>query len=322
MADGRESGAPDAPLVSVVIPTYNHAEFLGTALRSVAAQTYRPLEIIVVDNFSTDHTEQVVAASRVPAMTYVKFANGGIIAASRNVGIRASRGEYVAFLDADDEWAPDKLERQIPHLRDRRLAAVASDLRYVGARRYAPSRRGRAPAGYRDYAYGDIVLDNSIATSSVVARRSQLQEVGGFDEATEFRVIEDWDLWLRLAVIAPLRVLDAPLVTYRIAPRERPRMPILESKLALLDKHQRLGFLTPAAHVVARAAIHRAMGIATFTTDAGRARDSFRVAARLTSSRPAAAIARAAALATYLPSPGRRLAFRLLSWINRWARFT
>src|SRR5438128_4884423 len=135
-------------LVSVVIPTYNHAHFLAEAIRSVRAQTYRPIEIIVVDNFSTDDTERVVSQIALPSPTYIKFANQGVIAASRNVGIRAAAGEYVAFLDADDIWSPNKLERQLPHLLDPAIVLVASDLQYTGAAKYSPSRLGDGPSGF------------------------------------------------------------------------------------------------------------------------------------------------------------------------------
>lgn len=308
------------PLVSVVVPTYNHAEFLGAALQSVAAQTYGPLELIVVDNFSTDDTEGVVAACGLRDLTYVKFANHGIIAASRNVGLRAARGEYVAFLDADDLWVPEKLAVQVPHLSDGSIGVVASDLRYTGARRYAPSARGRGPGGFRDYAYEEIVRGNPIATSSVVARRADLERVGGFDESPALRVIEDWDLWLRLAVGTRLRVLAQPLVTYRIAPRERPRLPLLANRLTLLEKHSRAGHLSPDHEAAARGAVHFAMGLAAFTTDAHLARENFRLASGLASSRSAFA-ARVAGLATRLPRFIRRPGFRMLSWANRWARF-
>src|SRR5450759_2358523 len=99
-----------APLVSVVIPTYNHARFLGRALQSVLDQTYTNWEAIVVDNHSQDHTGEVVEAFADPRITLLKVHNGGVIATSRNMGIRRARGEWIAFLDSDDWWAANKLE--------------------------------------------------------------------------------------------------------------------------------------------------------------------------------------------------------------------
>jgi len=308
------------PLVSVVIPTYNHAQFLPAAIESVRAQTYAPTEIIVVDDFSTDNTEEVVA-SYAPYVTYIKSANKGIVATSRNVGTRAARGEYIAFLDADDVWAPNKLELQLPHFADPAVVAVASDLSYSGARRYSQSRRGAGPAGYRDYRNLEIVNDNPVATSSVVMRRRDLDRVGGFDESPDFRFIEDWELWLRLTVDKSVRVLQEPLVIYRIAAKERPRIPILTNRLKVIEKHLRLGNLTPADAAAAAASVHFAIGIAAFPADAPTSRANFRAAARLAATRRVAALAATAGAATHLPRQVRAAGSRALTWANRWARF-
>ena len=307
------------PLVSVIIPTYNHAEFLPAALESVRAQTYGPVEIIVVDDFSTDNTEEVVA-KYAPHATYIKSANKGIVATSRNVGARAAIGEYIAFLDADDVWAPNKLELQLPHFADPSVVAVASDLRYAGARRYSPSRRGRGSPGYREYRNLEIVRDNPIATSSVVMRRRDLDRVGGFDESPEFRFIEDWELWLRLTVDKSVRVLQEPLVMYRISTQERPRIPILTNRLKVIDKHLRLGNLTPADAAAAAAAVHFAIGVAAFPADAPTSRANFRAAGELAATRRVAALAATARAATLLPRQLRVAGSRALRWANRWAR--
>src|ERR1700676_3231668 len=104
--------APQKPTVSVVIPAYNAAEFLAEALDSVLAQTYQPLEVIVVDDGSEDETPKVVAAYA-GKVTYMRKPHGGGCGGTRNVGIRAAKGEWVAFLDADDIWKPDMLEKLV-----------------------------------------------------------------------------------------------------------------------------------------------------------------------------------------------------------------
>jgi GT2 family glycosyltransferase len=318
---GKMANGISGPLVSVIIPTYNHAEFLPAALESVRAQTYGPVEIIIVDDFSTDNTEEVVAKHATLRTTYIKSANNGIVATSRNVGVTASGGEYIAFLDADDEWAPNKLELQLPHFADPSVVAVASDLRYAGARRYSPSQRGAGPAGYREYVNLEIVRDNPIATSSVVVRRRDLDRVGGFDESPDFRFIEDWELWLRLTVDKSVRILQEPLVIYRIAAKERPRIPILTNRLKVIDKHLRLGNLGPAAAAAAAASVHFAIGIAAFPGDAATSRANFRAAGELAASRRVAALAATARAATLLPRQLRAAGSRALTWANRWARF-
>ena len=99
------------PTFSVVIPTYNQADFLKVALASVLAQTYDDFELIVVNNYSSDHTLDVLAEVTDARLSVINFRNDGIIAASRNTGIKASKGAYVAFLDSDDAWNSNKLER-------------------------------------------------------------------------------------------------------------------------------------------------------------------------------------------------------------------
>ena len=102
-----------SPLVSVVITSYNHGRFLGRALQSVLDQTYTNSEVIVVDNHSTDNTDEVMASFADQRITYLKIHNNGIIAASRNAGLRLAKGEWIAFLDSDDYWSGNKLEQCI-----------------------------------------------------------------------------------------------------------------------------------------------------------------------------------------------------------------
>ena len=101
------------PLVSVIIPTYNHANFLGKALESVIHQTYNNWEAIVIDNHSTDETNKVIDKFKDSRIQYFKISNDGIIAKSRNFGINVAKGDWIAFLDSDDWWTSDKLENCI-----------------------------------------------------------------------------------------------------------------------------------------------------------------------------------------------------------------
>ena len=201
------------------------------------------------------------------------------------------------------------------------MVAVASDLRYSGARRYSASRRGRGADGYRDYGNVEIIRGNPVATSSVVMRREDLERVGGFDESPEFRFIEDWELWLRLSVDKRVRVLNQSLVTYRIAAVERPRIPILLNRLKVIEKHLSLGNIDPDDAGAAASAVHFAIGVAAFPADPLFARDNFRVAADKATTRRRAALSRAARAATLLPRQLRLAGSRALAWANRWARF-
>ena len=198
-------------LVSTVIPTRNRSRLLRRAIESVLSQSYRALEIVVVDDASTDHTKAVVAALHDGRVQYIcqPARRGG--AAARNAGIGAAHGEFIAFLDDDDEWLPDKLAQQMALMQDtagRNWPVVYTGEQYVGAdgstvRVLRPTRQGDILC--------DLLFGNYIgSTSTVLAARSALLAVGGFDEA--LRSCQDWDLWIRLAGKRPFSVVPAPLV--------------------------------------------------------------------------------------------------------------
>lgn len=182
------------PLVSVVIPTFNQAGFLDEALRSVTGQTFQNWEAIVLNNFSTDNTVSIVEQIRDPRIRILDFANGGVIAKSRNKGIQLSAGKYVAFLDSDDVWEPNKLARSIE------LLEKGSDLVCHAERWFGGGMRDRVvkygPESRADYT-SLLVEGNCISTSTVVMRRETLVSLGGFSERKDFVTTEDYDLWLR-----------------------------------------------------------------------------------------------------------------------------
>lgn len=183
-------------LVSVIIPTFNQAEYLRDALQCVVDQSYEKWEAIVINNCSTDNTESVVDEYDDSRITLTNFSNSGVIARSRNLGIEMSKGEYIAFLDSDDLWRQDKLERTVAVLSE------GSDLvchaeRWFGGNskdrviKYGPSSRAT---------YESLLIDgNCISTSATVVRHSVLIELNGFRENPRFVTTEDYDLWLRIA---------------------------------------------------------------------------------------------------------------------------
>jgi len=185
----------NSPLVSIVIPTYNHAPMLQRALATVVEQTYQNWNAIVVNNFSTDNTLEVVGAFNDPRIQCVNFRNNGVIGASRNEGIALATGKYVAFLDSDDTWFPTKLEQCVEILES------GSDL--VCHAEYWIDESGKS----RLVAYGPseaathhnlIYKGNRISTSATVVRTALLKEVHGFDVSPELISTEDYDLWIRL----------------------------------------------------------------------------------------------------------------------------
>ena len=207
------------PLVTVVCPAYNCARFIKPALESVFAQSYRPIEVIVVDDGSTDGTPELIESYA--EVSYLRQVNRGPSAA-RNSGIRAARGEYVAFLDLDDLWTPEKLSDQVAVLESYREAGLCfADMRLFssgGCEELTMFQKYRFTAEYFghesvvDGAVAKLVTMNFIPTSSVVARKTALTRTGGFDE--RFRKSEDWDLWLRIALHQPI-VYSPKLMTLK-----------------------------------------------------------------------------------------------------------
>ena len=192
-------------LISAVIPVYNSADYVGDALESVFAQSYRPLEVIVVDDGSTDDT--AAAVKKFPQVIYVNQENGGPSRA-RNAGIKLARGEFIAFLDADDLWPQGKLHEQFELFRRHPNAGlVFGDMRIFSAQgQTQPSMFERYDLTENYFGNRETVVDavdklmhrNFIPTGTVMARKSALAAAGLFAENR--RLAEDWDLWLRMAI--------------------------------------------------------------------------------------------------------------------------
>ena len=227
------------PLVSVIMPTYNHARFIGEAIDSVLNQTYRNLKLIIIDNYSKDNTKEIVASYKDDRIKYLKFKNNGVIAVSRNYGIRHSHGEYIAFLDSDDKWDKKKLEKQIPHFQSSKVVGVASGAILIGDTPYYRKKNyGRSKLGYVDYQYIDILNGNKIMTSSCIVKRKILEKVRFFDENRDFCFIEDWELWLRMARFGLFRVLEDPLIFYLVSCKRGYQSSIISKNCLKIIKKQ------------------------------------------------------------------------------------
>ena len=186
------------PEVSVVIPAYNYGRFLTAAVHSAREQVGTEMEIIVVDDGSTDDTEDVVRRLEGP-VRYVKQRNAGP-AAARNCGVALARGEFVAFLDADDYWLAGKMQRQLDVLRMHAEIGVCHSAFEVVEDTTLRRRPGRywGTSGIHP-TLDELLLDFCVNMSTVVVRRSLLERVGGFD-ARLGSSGEDWNLWIRLAL--------------------------------------------------------------------------------------------------------------------------
>ncbi len=201
------------PFVSVVIPAYNAAAYLAETLASVRAQTYHSYELIVIDDGSSDATLEIAARYGARCL---RQSNRGASAA-RNEGIRKARGQYVAFLDADDLWAPSKLERQAAFLAANPGAAwIYSDaLVFDSATRRTICRIGKRIRLHRGEILLPLLLRSFIPSATPVVKRDALFEAGLFDEARERRIGEDWSLWMRIAERHPIELIGEPLASIR-----------------------------------------------------------------------------------------------------------
>ncbi len=187
--------------VSVVVPTYNRARDLRRALLSVVAQSWKNWEILIVDNHSQDDTARVVEEFREERMRLLSVHNHGVIAVSRNCGIAHASGEYVAFLDSDDWWLPEKLERCVREL-DAGADVVYHDLYLARSASNRPRLRRAATRPLRSPILADLLeRGNALVNSGVVVRRSALLAVGGLSEDPRVASWEDYECWLRLARI-------------------------------------------------------------------------------------------------------------------------
>lgn len=204
------------PKVSVIIPTYQHADFVGEAIDSALAQTYTDYEIILVNDGSTDGTREIVVAYG-NQIKYIYQDNRGLPAA-RNTGILASKGQYLSFLDADDVWLPNKLKLEVEFLDTYpSVKLVCSNYSYFGSRK-GPRRTGFEGIPLTSgYGLKELFFKNPILPSAVLVRKSCLEKVGLFDES--MIQCEDLDMWLRIAAHFEVDYIDTPLVKYRLHER-------------------------------------------------------------------------------------------------------
>jgi len=200
------ASGPARPAVTVVIPTFNRASIVVRAIRSVLGQTCQDWELIVVDDGSTDGTEQVVRGFSDKRITYIRHDRNLGGGAARNTGIRHAQGEYVAFLDSDDEWLPEKLQKELEVFRS---SDPVVGLVYTGKMMLDETGRVleiRMPTK-SGWVYEALLDANFIGSCSrVTVKKQALERVAGFDETLVAH--QDWDLWLRVARVS--RIASVP----------------------------------------------------------------------------------------------------------------
>jgi glycosyltransferase involved in cell wall biosynthesis len=198
------------PLVSTVIPTYNRRDLVGIAIRSALAQTHPAQEVLVVDDGSTDGTAEALAAAFGDRIRVLRKENGGVSSA-RNHGMAAARGAYIALLDSDDEWLPDKLAAQVAWLEARPdFGMVLTDVaRMDDQRRDYEIFRRREFIPEDGWVLRWVLRNPALAPASALLRRAVYEDVGGFD--TGLRTAEDLDFHMRVALRWQIGVIERPL---------------------------------------------------------------------------------------------------------------
>lgn len=209
--DLKNKNYDNGPLISVVIPTYNRQCTLGRAIYSVLNQTYKKIELIVVDDASTDKTDLLVKSINDPRLSYIKLeANRGANHA-RNIGIERASGEYIAFQDSDDEWLSEKLEKQIELIN---LSKTNEDVIFCSYVRVKGSTATYLPKLIDLYRKGNmlqrLLQGNFITTQSLLVKSKVFEEIGGFDE--NMKRLQDWELILRMATRYKITHLNFPLL--------------------------------------------------------------------------------------------------------------
>ena len=223
------------PLISVVMPAFNAERYICESIESVLNQSYENIELIVINDGSTDNTAQAVA-HLMHAIIYIETENKGVSAA-RNLGIQQAKGEWIAFLDADDIWLPNKLQSQLDGLDE--CSWSYTDSFYLGDHYTAKTKRSDLSPLLAGDIFEALLTENIITTSSVIVRKSLIQDLGGFDES--LAALEDWKLWLDIAKEHAISYIDQPLLMYRVYPgstsrKARKMLPLHELIIAHATK--------------------------------------------------------------------------------------
>ena len=262
--------------ISVTMPAYNAARTVGVAVDSVLAQTFHDFELIVIDDGSHDETAEIVETRSDPRVSCIRTMNGGVSVA-RNRGMEQASGSYVAFLDADDAWQPEKLELQHALLKQRPDVGLCFTTTQFVDDDLQPT--ALQPAVERTDWTEALLLEGNIlpgSASAVLVRASVIEHSGGFDP--RFSLCADWDMWLRMSLRSKVSLLDVPLVLYRSVPGTMSSdMSVLEREtFALLDKFYANPESAPYERVRRRAYANRWMVCGGSYLDSGQIRDAAR----------------------------------------------
>jgi glycosyltransferase involved in cell wall biosynthesis len=221
------------PRVSVIIPAFNGEKYIGETIQSILAQTHRPLEVLVVDDGSTDRTAEIVQRFGEP-VRYIRQENAGT-AAARNRAVAESRGEFIALLDQDDLWVPHKLERQMPRFaEDPRIGLVFAGIEFFD------THSGKITSTYfpgPELSLRDLLAHVVLPVQTILFRKSALEKIGPFD--TTLGGTDDWDIGIRMAAEFRMVGVDEILGRVRLHDTQQGRNTdrMFHNAMRVLDKH-------------------------------------------------------------------------------------
>ncbi len=232
----------DKPFFTVIIPTYNRATFLKEAIQSVLDQTYKSFELLIIDDHSTDNTKDIVMSFNDSRIKYLANSRTQGCAGARNTGIFKGIGEWVAFLDDDDIWRPDKLEKQYKQILtiDKTVGFLYAGYcvydfeENIELATFLPDKKG--------WIQNDLLYSNYVTgLPSVVIRRDIVLKVDGFDE--NFPALEDWELYVRIAGLTKFGILNERLVYIRRSNTDRLSLNLSKKLSAILLFRKKFAFL-------------------------------------------------------------------------------
>lgn len=201
--------------ISVIIPTWNRRKTIKKAILSVLNQTMPPFEILVCDDGSTDNTFEMVKSLVNPKVKWIAGKHSGLPAVARNRGIKESKGDWLAFLDSDDWWEKDKLERQLKLVKKLQVKAVCSNAYVVNLHSDKKERLYFLKAEVKNvFGFNELLKTNFVICSSIFVEKRLIIECGGFPEEPTLKAIEDYALWLRISTKTKIAYSNKPLVNY------------------------------------------------------------------------------------------------------------
>jgi len=198
--------------ISVIIPSWNRALYVKRAIKSALDQSFSPLEILVCDDGSTDNTFKIVKSFKDKRIKWIKGNHSGLPSVPRNRGIRQSQGNWLAFLDSDDTWLPEKLALQIKIAKETKNKAIITNAFSSSKKLFW--RRKLVKKKLKNISFENLLVSNKIICSSVLIHSSLIKTTIGFPENRKLKAIEDYAFWLRIATQTNFAYIHKPLVIY------------------------------------------------------------------------------------------------------------